>query len=611
MRVNNSLEVYTSLYWRLLQDIADCYTDSEPGLDWAKAQSRFSREGIAFFTKTLPRLGKAFDLALQGRTRFLFTGFQKDPVTGVPKFLGWLLKRVFSEDSNIRSDANVQAIKHVRQLLYFMYKLELPYEQKTCKKVIDSFVSVEEEIKNLSIPESDPIVSRARVLITRVLSGHCPRNIVPRHGPGSVSTGELGGEKSHFSRLYAALEREFPFTEYFRLSALHTVDTYDEIQALEPLETGTAKVVLVPKDSRGPRLISCEPLEYQWIQQGLQRKLYSIVENHWITKGFVNFTDQEVNRRLALESSHSQEWVTLDMKDASDRVSVELVKNLFRDSGWLDALLASRSTHTRLPDGGTVELAKFAPMGSAVCFPIEALCFYALSVSVLVVYRGYRWQDAIRSVYVYGDDLIVKRADYALILQHLPRFGLMFNESKCCTSGFFRESCGCDAYKGIDVTPIRLRTRWSRRRTQDPSVLVSYVALHNAMYDSYHRRTAAYIREIVEDLYGLLPFLEYKEVKKSYSQSTSSPPGRVIGWYCSDVNPITENQKRVRRRFNPHLHRLEVFGFTVQPVHKKYRESGWDACLRRLTCGSTGLRTGLYAVARRSRLKRTWGAVTL
>jgi len=621
MVYRNSLDVYTSLYRRLVADIADCYADSEPVRDWNKIQSRLGAEGISFLTKSLPRLGKAFDKALQGEIPFLSEGFKTFRCR--PLLFGYLFERIFTSCGYVRSDADVDAIRHVRQLLYFMYKLELPYEAECTEKVLSNFVSIETEIETLSLDPSDAVIKRARSFITRVLGTCCPRDIIPKHGPGAVSTREVGGEKSHFSRIYEQLDEVYPFTEYFHFSATHTADRLDTLADLTPEGAGTAKVVLVPKDSRGPRLISCEPLEYQWIQQGQQRKLVSRLESHRLTKGHVNFTCQEVNRRLALESSSSRKMVTLDMKDASDRVTLALVNELFSGTEWAQALSASRSTSTILPNGQRVYLAKFAPMGSAVCFPVEALVFYALAVSAIVVHKQKRERVARESVYVYGDDIICDREDYPIVMQELERFGLLFNRDKCCVSGLFRESCGCDAYNGVDVTPIRLRKTWYR--TKEASRLVSYVELSNSLYARGYYQAAGYVEHLVEDLYGPLPYVTYYRSNKkddspidlslqeSFSRERKkllwySRGGRVIGFHRPDVVPtLIHQRKRIRTRFCRDTHVPQVQGYSVEPTKTWYGEDEWEKLLRRYTCGRVSTDAGLYADAHSSRLKRNWG----
>lgn len=266
---HNSLEVYSSLTVQLYHDIAQRYPNvHESRHDLRTMRNRFDSEGVSFLTKSLPKLGKALDKALHSESPLLVSGFKLIPSTSIPLFLGWLFREVFMDNGYVRSDPNITALKDLRQLLYFSYKLSLPYDYETERSVIESFIATEQELSNTEFPAwSDPVASKARLFLSRVFDGFDVRDITPRHGPGAVATGEESGEKSNFSRIYSHVEQVYPFTDYFVLGPNQVSDQLDWIQSLEVLEQGTAKVVLVPKDSRGPRLISCEPLELQWIDR--------------------------------------------------------------------------------------------------------------------------------------------------------------------------------------------------------------------------------------------------------------------------------------------------------------------------------------------------------
>jgi hypothetical protein len=241
-----------------------------------------------------------------------------------------LLSDIFTDSGLQKPESDPEKLKALRQLVYFLYKLEMPYKRSKIDKVLAEFVATDDQLSELVIPD-DRVTKRARWITTDVFGLFDPRDVSPRHGPGTVATGEKPNEKHLFSRIYQAIERIYPFTEYFQFNLSQVCDDYRKYEDLELHESGTAKAVLVPKDSRGPRLISCEPLEYQWIQQGLGRRIVDHLEHHDKTKGHVNFTDQSINRELALESSLTQEWVTLDMKEASDRVSTRLITEMFKD----------------------------------------------------------------------------------------------------------------------------------------------------------------------------------------------------------------------------------------------------------------------------------------
>jgi len=462
--------------------------------DQQEIVARARSEGVCFLTKTLPSYGKALDKALSLNTPLNIMGLKKAPGTNLPIFLGRLWANVFDADGCERSDAHVESLRSLRQFLYLFYRYELPCSQDLHENVIQTFKQVDEDIGVEPLLESsdNEWLHLARGFTSRVFASHNHMDIRPRHGPGSVSTKEKAQEKKYFKRWYRNIAVVYPYEEYFHYNLSHLCDRLDCYLGLEELDIGTAKVVLVPKDSRGPRLISCEPLEYQWIQQGLGRSIMERLECHRLTKGHVNFVDQTVNRGLALEGSRTGKYATLDMKDASDRVSVWLVQRLFGDLPLMDALYATRSGYTRLPDGSIVCLNKFAPMGSALCFPVESFVFYALCVSALVHSKGYSWAKARGSVWVYGDDIICHIEDHDVLQAYLPKVKLMFNSSKCCTGKSFRESCGCDAFKGVDITPTKIRTVWNRQGS--PECLMSYCSYQNDLYIKHYRIASEVLR---------------------------------------------------------------------------------------------------------------------
>lgn len=645
METKNSYpDIYLGIQCELYRDIAQCYgvTPKQQRTEMRLIARRYKKEGISFLTKTLRSYAKAIDIALGTGTQLKTPSFARRKGIKVPKFLGWLLSRVFDADgwelSVERTDP--YALKHFREFCYLFSKLEIPYDEETSREVISSFVAVDSEMAledPIVMPNwyddsysfahqswlSDEWLSTARELITRVIAPIDPLGIKPKHGPGAVATGEDVLEKSNFSRIYSTLERVYPFTEYMMWNLNHVADTIqggDGLSQLREFPWPTAKVVLVPKDSRGPRLISCEPLEVQWIQQGLSRVLTDRIQSCRLTKGFVNFDDQEVNRRLALEGSRTGQWVTLDMKEASDRVSLALVKYLFAGNAHLlEALLATRSCATRLPNGDLMELRKFAPMGSALCFPVESLCFWALSVSALIQH-GVPRREAYRSVYVFGDDLIVGKQDYTALLRWLPSVGLRFNEGKCCTARSFRESCGCDAYVGVDVTPVKLKTVWSSSK-KNPKCLESYVAFRNAMWGRGHFRVADYVMHAVGSVWGVIPATNKWHLTQSGSAVTTTAG---VAWavhesayhrnqnamaICKMFRNICDSQGRfihkLRRRFNPDLQRLEWETWSSVPLTRKSDNSSYGELLRRYSAGY-GPHGGVYAITRRNRLKRVW-----
>lgn len=664
---NMKNEVYTT-YLTLLcacyEDVASAYPaqyDSEQCRDLTRICDRFRFEGVGFLTKQLPSLGKAIDKALSTGTNLSVPNFAKRSDSELPNFLGWLVGMVFSDDGTEKANADPVALMHIRQLLYLFYKLEMPYTSDEEKSVVDQFVAVDAGLNtpwHITEPSHASEIKKAASLLKRLLNSCDPRIIHPKHGPGSVATGEKSHSKPYFRRAYKSVLGFYPLDEYFYMNASHQsarldergLNTFDvKTSALRPweeLETGTAKVVLVPKDSRGPRLISMEPLEIQWIQQGQMACLVRHIEANWMTKGHVNFERQEANRFLAYLGSHPDpvralgspipSWVavkslracekplktdlekgrlvTLDMKEASDRVSLQLVQSLFPND-WVEALESTRSTHTELPSGEVIALNKFAPMGSAVCFPVEALCFWALSLACLMhKYPEMPFTKVKKRFWVYGDDIVCYQEDYLDIEQCLQRVGLLLNANKCCTAGFFKESCGLDAYYGADVTPLRIKKCVPHHWTGQS--LAAYVAYSNAAYARGFTNLAEALERAVQ-----------KHVTIPYS-SVDRGSIQFVRPY-SNVQTLNK-QLGVKVRFNNRLHILEAYGPAPKAVvsrnHRvtyetffckfvsKYSEAS-DAPLSpgegdfsRLSSGQ--LSADQYAVPRRVSAKRGWKQIS-
>lgn len=589
MACHNSLEFYIELLCALRRDLASSESQVSVSRDCVEIHSRSMREGLSFLTKTLPALGKALDKALSTGDPFFALGFKTKGV--LPIFMGGHFERIFDSAGSVLDNPDPEAVRAIRQVTLYYYKLNVSYGQEQNDKVIRSFVEIEEALKSFSIDPRDPILRRARTLCTRVFQGVDSvrgwDNINPRHGPGAVSSGERGEAKYLFRFITRDLIQRYPFDGYFCTGLNAVADSCTSWADLEVRETGTAKVVLVPKDSRGPRLISCEPVDKQWVQQGLMDLMVKTIESHPSTRGFVNFTSQEVNRRLALSSSRTAKYVTLDMKDASDRVPFELVKYLFAGTQLLEALIASRSSQTVLPDGTIQPLLKFAPMGSAVCFPVEALVFWSLATASIQLTRGLHYKAKV-PVYVYGDDIIVRSIDYRVVHRTLPLYFLKWNDSKCCTSRFFRESCGCDAFNGVDVTPVRYRKVITSSR--DASLYSSLLALCNSHKVRGYEHSWEILLRVFHDLWpGGAPFTSNEEIRNA-----------IFVW--SPAEARMRNSK-MAVRFGKRCY-LQVRTWVPVTRRQKRLCNGWAAGLRSLV-ERKQTRTDFTSVEL-LRLKRGW-----
>jgi len=398
--------------------------------------------------------------------------------------------------------------------------------------------------------------------------------MVPRHGPGQTAERVTGNGKYRWHRWHDRLEPYLPLVPnaFSALSAeIHEGSQELEMVSIIPENCEQpVRVTPVPKTLKGPRIIAIEPCCMQYAQQAVRDVLYDLLEQSYPFSGHINFRDQSVNQRHALISSASGQLATIDLSDASDRVPLELALRMFDSNPDLrDLIYACRSKNAEMPNGTIVPLNKFASMGSALCFPVEAMYFYTicivalLKISCLPVSRK-NIEQVSSDVFVYGDDILVPAHAAATVLDYLEKYNCKVNTAKTFYRGSFRESCGVDAFLGERVTPIYLGTCPPENR-QQASELISWTATANLFLRKGYRRVAHFLFSRVEKILGNLPTVS----------ETAPVLGRITRW-----EPFS-----LPKRWNKKYQRLEIMCWVPSPIYRTDKLEGFGAltkCLLRL-----------------------------
>lgn len=502
--LNSQASIMLGLTQGLLEDLYVHHQLSPRDLkrDFTTLKARTRAEGLSFLTKTLPSLAKSVDQALLAGKLNAITAFKARKSTKLPAFLHGLFKLVFSEDGTLLDEPDHTAIKDLRQVGFLFYKYQLPYKESLVERLFEDFVATDKDIQSqLRNPGEMGIVYYAQKVINAVFEKFSIEDLRPKNGPGSVANSVPPWGRFEPTRFYPKLDSLVSYCSLYYCNERHLFDHFDRFFDLDIELEGTAKALAVPKDSRGPRLISSEQSEFMTYQQALKNALVPYLESNYLTSGQVNFTCQEINRKLALEGSVSQKWATLDLRKASDLVSMLHVDTMYDETPIYDFLVNSRSKYTELPDGRVITLNKFAPMGSALCFPIEALTFYAICVGEQLS-RGIPLKKAAKNVFVYGDDIIVPTEDVPFAIEALENIGLQINKDKSCFTGKFRESCGMDAFNGSNVTPTKLKKLWQEKPEAD--VLASWLAACNNLFADGYWKASDFLRRSLEKATGKL-----------------------------------------------------------------------------------------------------------
>lgn len=499
--------------------------------------------GERFLTIDLPALRKHLEKCLEEglyTPSHLYLSSRVSKRVQVPAYGRDLYLQIFDKQGKLLSEPNVYAIADLRQLFEGFGKLKHPCKQEAIDEEVNNFAIIEESLRNPSLKwEEDTLyehtfdptcvsfsdyannprgdrqgtlldtdssrISRedARTLqrVCDIISSsfgdlHLERDdkLVterPQHGTGRVSNLRKEESKFLFSRWPRKLDLIFPY-DWYATHDLGYGSYQDDTHSLAFMNhEEPSKLIAVPKTMSGPRLIGSEPNYHQWIQQLIRRQLEVRIKQTPLSN-CISFDTQEPNRFLALSSSIDGYYATVDLKSASDRLSCWTVERALRANiTMLERIHASR-TRTMVnainDRFDRIRLKKCFTQGSACTFPVQTIIYSMIAIaSIFASDSKYRriTSSSIASVAsqvrVFGDDIIVPTKALPKLTEFLSFLQLSVNLNKTFYKGKFRESCGLDAYDGVDVTPARIK-----RFSVNPSHEVAQSMLESS--NNFHKR---------------------------------------------------------------------------------------------------------------------------
>lgn len=206
----------------------------------------------------------------------------------------------------------------------------------------------------------------------------------------------------------------------------------------------TLALTNVPKSFKSLRGIMPNTLIGSFYTYGLGQVITSRLKE----KAHLNISNlQEKHRVMCRKYSMDRSHVTADLSAASDSPTYELLMRVIPYQ-WMKVLKYGRINHCTM-DGRRIYLRSFMTMGIGFTFPLETLLFYVLlkAIKNLSGVRG--------RISVYGDDLIYPKKMHAFVRHVFPCLNVQLNEDKTFVESHFRETCGADFYRGVDVRPFQ------------------------------------------------------------------------------------------------------------------------------------------------------------
>lgn len=398
---------------------------------------------------------------------------------------------VFPEYLRAVRSNDIQCLRFVLSFLAFGKKTAMT-DASLETIALHKWLEVENRLKGLVLP---PFVDELRNIMEIIFSDWEAPVFLPKHGGGAVA--ERGVRGVNAKNMAMTIDRRLAYL-YLRGGLLGDggdpamLPTPDGCLVISEREKPVSRLKFVTKNYKTKRSICMEPVDLQWGQQGLRFGYESYLERCYLSL-IVDIKDQ-LRNRLAAQHGSRTGWVdTIDLAGASDSVAWLLVKAIF-PSKVLKHLAATRSRFVELPDGSNFEISKFAPMGSALCFPVQSTIY---SVVVLLItlaqaygrdwrksgcLRGLDLRQAMITLFgdglscdtnqvyvpprVYGDDITCDKRVTSNVMEALSLLGFSINREKSFVGpgSPFRESCGGFYYGGYDVTPYLLKIKEIGRR---------------------------------------------------------------------------------------------------------------------------------------------------
>jgi len=299
------------------------------------------------------------------------------------------------------------------------------------------------------LPGVEPALMRAQQKIANIL-GPVPSltDLRVRFGPGATT--QVKRKNSHPRR---KLSVEYACSEDMAEIVGRCLEELPKWVFLEEdadveskkvsVQIHDGNLVFVPKNAKTDRPVVVEPSLNTMFQAGIGTYMADRLRLSGI-----DIRDQTRNQRAAREGSITGGLATLDLSSASDTIALELVYDLL-PVDWAIFLSRFRTGHVKY-HSVRLCLEKFSSMGNGFTFPLETLIFYALACACVD-------EHDVSIVSVYGDDIIVPTYAYGPLCSLLQSVGFVPNATKSYSTGSFRESCGVDYYRGINIRPCYIK----------------------------------------------------------------------------------------------------------------------------------------------------------
>jgi hypothetical protein len=370
----------------------------------------------------------------------------------------------------------------------------------------------------------------------------------------------------------------------------------------DPLRVQGSSLKFVPKDVRESRTIAVEPSLNMYFQLGLgailEKRINAFFGIDLRTQQFWNREAARVGSKVAMLNSDYRprggpiNWVsslaTIDLRSASDSLGLRLLEWALPPD-FFALLRRLRSPVATVSDLTSVELNMVSTMGNGFTFPLETLIFSGVVVAAIKSFGvtpirpysrlGSPTPGVLKSFPqgepgdwgVFGDDIVCHSEVAPRVLRLLSLLGFEVNSNKSFFEGTFRESCGCDFYRGHDIRAFYVK-----------SALTSRTSLYKALngFLEWSTRTGINLPNIGKLLLTELRALERRDplwvpLGEGRDAGLRIPLAVLQELNCSSTERVrrdADTQSLFYERLVPHAKQLRVGdGYVAVPRKQKGR----------------------------------------
>lgn len=414
-------------------------------------------------------------------------------------------------------------LKYITSFLLFGKKLE--YEDEALNATsLRGWQEVEDKLHMLTFAERD--LANIRHIISALLAPLNDEILLPKHGSGKVAERGVLDIVDKVSTLRIGQRLAYAFyRETFGL-----IDRRTGVHRARRSRGGKqeiwARAKFVRKDMFKSRSICMEITPIMYFQQEVHRWMRDSMDRGLMSL-FCDLEDQTKSQAAAVHGSKYLSTDTIDLSSASDSVHVDLVRGVF-PTKFRFYLMATRSSVVDVPGIGKIAVEKFAPMGSACCFPVQCIIFTAICIlSYMAVRLGVATSDIdvsdinvadfiasnmhktrtdntpftwrFEPPVVYGDDIAVDSRSTDEVISTLQRLGFTVNVNKSFMgSQSVRESCGVFAFGGHDITPVLYRLPFFKSGGVDASIVASFIGNINYVRDNGYHSLSSFMLSVLK-----------------------------------------------------------------------------------------------------------------